>query len=755
MKLRSRSYLLKLMLFSIIIGTIPVLLLGAFAYYNSSQTVQDKVNEGNKQLLLQMQMRVEQTLRMIDNSATQLLQSPTVTGAFKRDISKNDFEMVHELYKGIAQIQTYELGIKDVYLYSLNNKWIVSSTGVNEYSSPAFRPQLEAFSQLALGSFWTRETATQPNALQNVYFVKKYPFNSVTPEGIICVVLSSDVMKQFISDQSSKLGSTFILDHNLDVIDHLDRSQLGKSMAGQSHLQPLVETNQAFGQYASKLDGEKVTITYRKSAYNGWSYISVASNKQMNAQNTIIGWMTLLVSLGIMIVTFIVAWFGSKKMYSPIQSIYTALNDVPTEASEGKPTGELNVIGERVDFLIRNQSLIMNELKGQQSQLKEFFMHKLFGGGMRPSDFEEKLGLYGLESLWPSMCVLAIQIDTLSDTRFNETDRELLMFAINNIVGDLVLHEQRLVPIVFSDYQVTLIGASSEGAAFKEYIFNLSDEIQHAIAQYLEVNVSIGISRTFTTFIDAPQALHEAITSLKYRVGLGEASILFIEDLQPQQGNLSVFPQEKEQALLDAIRGGNYVQSETALKQLIGALFEPPNQHQDYHLSLLRLLVDLLRFGQELSVTLEQSANDETTLIQSLFKLRNVQEMEQWFMSTFVLPYTQALSNRRDSQFKQISDAIIDMIKREFDSNLTLENCSARINYHPHYVSRVFRQETGINFGEFLTQYRVDMAKKWLKESDMKIAEIADKLQYNNAANFIRSFRKFAGMTPGQYRDEG
>ena len=50
--------------------------------------------------------------------------------------------------------------------------------------------------------------------------------------------------------------------------------------------------------------------------------------------------------------------------------------------------------------------------------------------------------------------------------------------------------------------------------------------------------------------------------------------------------------------------------------------------------------------------------------------------------------------------------------------------------------------------------YRMDMAKKWLKETDMKIAEIAERLQYNNSANFIRSFRKIEGTTPGKYREE-
>jgi AraC-like DNA-binding protein len=105
--------------------------------------------------------------------------------------------------------------------------------------------------------------------------------------------------------------------------------------------------------------------------------------------------------------------------------------------------------------------------------------------------------------------------------------------------------------------------------------------------------------------------------------------------------------------------------------------------------------------------------------------------------------------------FKHFERLFSDSNFREFDSELTLEGCSSRINYHPHYVSRVFRQETGTNFGEYLTQYRIEMAKKWLKMTNMKISEIAECLKYNNSANFIRSFRKTVGMTPGQYREEG
>ncbi|MGF9696182.1 AraC family transcriptional regulator [Paenibacillus sp. MABNR03] len=756
MKLRSLSYLWKLLLFSIVIGTLPVIVLGSFSYYNSSLTVQEKVNEGNKLLLQQTQMGVEQMLRTIDNSATQFLQSPIVRQAFTKPITNQDFEMVHELYKGIATIQTYELGIKEIYLYSLNKEWMVTSTGVNEYSSPEFRSQLEAFSHEEAGSFWIMGKDNLPNTFESVYFVKKYPFNAANPKGLISVALSPDVLRRTLSIQNGKVGNAFILDRDLKLIHRSDEGALpGSSLSGEAYLQALKKTDTNEGQYVSELEGETVTVTYRKSSYNGWVYVSVASNKQVNEQNQIIGWITLLVCFLILLITLILAWFGSKRMYGPIQSIYSTLAAVTSPPAEReRATGELQVIGERVNDLIRNHSIILNELQGQQSQLKEFFMHKLLNGDISHTDFMEKLGLYGVQRPWPSMSLLAVQIDTLKGTRYEERNHDLLLFAISNMVGELVPGEDRLVPVVTTDYQVTLMGSSKDGAELKEELFTLSLNIQRAISQYLGIRVSIGISRPFNSFNHTGVALHEAMTSLKFSVGLGQESILFIEDVQPQKNDLGMFPQDKEQALLDAIRAGDLNQSEIELKNFMEELFPSHTPFQHYHLSLLRLLVNFLKFGHEHSIPVEGIERDETSLINTLFKLRNVTEMQSWFWTLFVEPYAKELESRRERQFKHISEAVIDMIHREFDSELTLESCSARINYHPHYVSRVFRQETGVNFGEYLTQYRMDMAKRWLKNTDMKIAEIAERLQYNNSANFIRSFRKIAGTTPGKYREE-
>ena len=97
---------------------------------------------------------------------------------------------------------------------------------------------------------------------------------------------------------------------------------------------------------------------------------------------------------------------------------------------------------------------------------------------------------------------------------------------------------------------------------------------------------------------------------------------------------------------------------------------------------------------------------------------------------------------------------MIHIIQEEFDTDLTLETIAARLHYNPNYLSSIFRKEMNISFSEYLSMYRINKAKEWLVETKMSVKEISERLNYNNSQNFIRSFKKFEGTTPGKYRDE-
>ncbi|UNK17862.1 helix-turn-helix transcriptional regulator [Paenibacillus sp. N3/727] len=73
----------------------------------------------------------------------------------------------------------------------------------------------------------------------------------------------------------------------------------------------------------------------------------------------------------------------------------------------------------------------------------------------------------------------------------------------------------------------------------------------------------------------------------------------------------------------------------------------------------------------------------------------------------------------------------------------------------PSQLSQMFKEELGITFSDYLILYRMDKAKELLQNTDLKIFEIAERLRYQNSQNFIRTFKKAHGMTPGDYRARG
>jgi AraC-like DNA-binding protein len=66
----------------------------------------------------------------------------------------------------------------------------------------------------------------------------------------------------------------------------------------------------------------------------------------------------------------------------------------------------------------------------------------------------------------------------------------------------------------------------------------------------------------------------------------------------------------------------------------------------------------------------------------------------------------------------------------------------------------VFKKEMGMTFSDYVAEYRMNIAKEWLETTTMRLAEIAERLNYSNTTAFIRIFRKVVGMTPGQYREQ-
>lgn len=98
-----------------------------------------------------------------------------------------------------------------------------------------------------------------------------------------------------------------------------------------------------------------------------------------------------------------------------------------------------------------------------------------------------------------------------------------------------------------------------------------------------------------------------------------------------------------------------------------------------------------------------------------------------------------------------ISEAI-SFIHRNLYRNITVGDAAAAASFSPAHFSRVFKLQTGYSPYEYILLRRIDAAKHLLASTQLSVKEVAYQVGYNSEENFIHSFRKKVGVTPGVFR---
>lgn len=104
--------------------------------------------------------------------------------------------------------------------------------------------------------------------------------------------------------------------------------------------------------------------------------------------------------------------------------------------------------------------------------------------------------------------------------------------------------------------------------------------------------------------------------------------------------------------------------------------------------------------------------------------------------------------DRPSSVIPRVCNYLEDHIEEE----QLIEKASLEAELSRDYLGRIFKRRMGISLSEFITILKMDRAGKMLRETNMKIYEISDRLGYANADYFSRLFSSYMGETPARYR---
>ena len=726
----------KLMLFSLFVGTVPLIMLGIVSAYMAGKSVQEETDHNHRIILRQVQHQIDNILRNLDTFSLQIANDPVIKKSMQRGISMNNLETLEamlEMTESVRQYRSYNGATFHVSLVYNNYDQIYSSDyGIQKASDFLYHELL----QREQGHL-NRSIIVPPNTYpdQNDYLIMRTvtTTSSVQPIGRVILHINPSIL--FESFAFADLGNNrklLVLDTEGKVAISSKPEEIGTLIA------PM---------------GDSYHLSSQKSDFNQWTYMALTPLKETTAKSDHIRSLTWIIVGCIVFLWILIAFFGSRRLYNPIQLLFTRLS------INDNSNGDLKVLGDYIDNIVHHNTSLQDRWNKQIPQLKDNTLLQLLRGELSEWEYHALADQYSisLSGACYYVCLLEVDNSIAFHQNFKAKDRTLISYALSRLVEDICRDMSSCEIVVpFPGQVVLMLGAEWDDRDTRRKMIDLSDMVRSKVAEHFNFTITAAVSDSISSIDHIPIAYEQTLQFQRYRPLIGYGITITSETVeQPAMLHESIqsFIQ-RQKAVVASISDKNISQASKHFEKMME---EAPSCFLSSD-RIIGLLVFLLgdiedavrREGYELSTWL----NDD--MYRSLYSAQDITEARDWFINKLfpvlqqnLLQREKCLSVKQDELVEQV----IVYIHKHFEENLSLQEIAEHFGCSPYYLSRVFKECKHINFVEYLIRYRMEKAKEWLVHTDLSIKDITERLTYTTTQNFTRVFKQITGMPPGNYRN--
>ncbi|MBD2871840.1 response regulator transcription factor [Paenibacillus arenilitoris] len=149
------------------------------------------------------------------------------------------------------------------------------------------------------------------------------------------------------------------------------------------------------------------------------------------------------------------------------------------------------------------------------------------------------------------------------------------------------------------------------------------------------------------------------------------------------------------------------------------------------------------------------SAEPFSPMIETVFGCRDLQQLKELIAREIGKLRSKQEGGERSEETNRVIRSVMDIIDSEYMHDISLESIAEKVYLTPSYLSYLIKKQTGRSLIKQLTLVRLEKAKQLLKQTNMKIVDIAQAVGYSNSSYFCITFKNYSGTTPAKYRENG
>lgn len=498
---------------------------------------------------------------------------------------------------------------------------------------------------------------------------------------------------------------------------------------------------------------ENIIYFYYISPVTNWVYLSTIISSEMQPHIFYINEAFTLFL--ILIIGFIISICIAYRIYSPIRVLVDKIINREggnyIEFNENKVKDEIGLL----DLAYTKTNQRNEQLRNILEHIEPMAMERLFTNIMFDRETSENRIKETLKSIGDPIpyvahyTVLIASIENEINDSVSEYDMNLILMEMRSILSSVLkcsiyrsvlrLTDQTIAAVLVFPLEMTTSEVRDEIAIVYYEILNKLNRPPF--------KVYIGLSNLYKYITDLRYCYLEAKENLNHKYFYGESRNM-------ENSNLSIMNDSADyiKRIMIHIVQGDMKNAMMLFRQICTNISKLENTEEailSYN-ALKDIIVEKL-IALKLAGT-EDVFREKSQLEKNIKDCEDINEIEQ-HLNMFFANIIQNIERRNKAKKYQNIMRIREYIhENSSDRDLSLEVVADHVGINPTYLSRLFKEEIGMPFVDYLNQMRIEKAKELLINTDILIKDIGYQCGFNSMQNFFRVFKKYTSTTPGNFR---
>lgn len=734
------------------------------SYTGTIGKLESDLEDANHALLKQVDQKIEVTFRQTEKDLLTLMDELEFL-YFMLDSYLDDSQRYSNFYTLNTKLKSFinsNPHLSSIFVYSavsgniLTDKAYLKDTPLVDNWLDDYKDMPEYFKWLTTHQVW------DGNGNQDVVtLVRSYPALSKPGyrKGMIAVNINEKVLYDMIKAvyEDSKEGHMFIIDSNGNVVTHDDKSQIYRNLKELTHIKSVLSKTGS-GSFTGKLNGVKQSIFYRDSDYTGWKLISILPESQIYEPIKVTRNLLIAFAIGMVLLALIALFYVNRWTFKPLDRLVGKMSGTykDDQIQESSAAG-LTYLEKVFDKLVLDRSDLEQHVRDSKPVLKwRIMMDMLVGYRTDYQAVRHHLEFVGVHLFPERYLVCTAEISKLG-ADFKTRDETLYTYAFCNVAEEIINLENAGVAIDLGEGRAAVVLSFAEGDAEQNHLRSLAimEQILDVMKKQFDLIVTVGVGRGCNEMKEIPRSYDESQKALHYKMVFGNHSVISIEDLQPLDSQDYYRLSRMSDRITDALKQTAITKMKDYVKETFCEAIDsnlPPDLIRQLSFDLIMKSVQSV---ESIGIDLKESLSRLDDIYDLINRSENLNVVEK-----IVISFLEEIAAKiNDKRTQRGSNDTIDRMQMYIgdhfhESDLSLDKLAQKFNLSPTYISKQFKEYTESNFIDYLIGIRISASQKLLSsKKGMKVNEIAEAVGYMNVRSFLRTFKKYSGKTPLEYRD--